>query len=600
MSKRLFILLMTTGLFASCSNSFNDGVDVAFGADVESSADVVVVGSDEVAFSASTTSATSTRTAMDDIDAGTVKWVSGDKISLWGYSGDEAKISNLELEMCYYSTSLLSKAIFTGTMQDNTDSADVEYTYYAVHPVPDKVEDTTVKYEIPTVQNGRYEDSTAIDPMVATASKAGALQVGKFSDLELSFRHLAHMLRIEIPNERNYLVGGTIKKLRIDFPAAVSDGYLSFDYRTGDGLAFGGTSKTIEVELESAVSGEGDYVWVTIPPQTMSGDLTFRCFNESGSASKSITKTISNVSFGSGEITPITLTAPEIDLTNINVKITDNNLGENPNTVKFTAPDNALFYGGKSSVTFDYVNSKTYEYPLSYETYNYGEAFNGKTITVAYDSTNAAVSSSILLSSIEESCDNSLSTAVPYLLDEDFSSLSESGENETSTNDSLSGLPGWVAGNRAKWYAGECIDIRMYSWAITYESRFNSPTFASMGLKQDAKLKVTFNADWNKNVARYVQLIVGRSSGCDLDDTINNSTTLYDTEVSWTSGWSSYSHNSLNDVNVSESSTFTLRKVEIANCATTDRIVWKTDGKANGTFKYEHLYIDNVKVSIAN
>ncbi len=310
-------------------------------------------------------------------------------------------------------------------------------------------------------------------------------------------------------------------------------------------------------------------------------------------------------------------------MTNLNIKISANNLGENPTTVTFTAPSGAYFYDGSSSYTTSYVNSTSHEYTLTYETVKYGTLFKAGEIAVAYDSTNAAVSSAISLASIEESCDNNLSTAVPYLMYEDFSGLAESGDTglatSSTTNSSISGLSGWVAGARSAWYAGYCINIQQYSnIGGPYKARFNSKTFSSMGLKdgKTVTLKVTFNSDWSKNNANYLTMKVGRSSGTSLDDSISSTTELYDAgseytweEREWYSKWPfyqyvTYSENSLKSTSKDEEDTFTERTVTISSCTPSERIAWKTNGENasffSGSFSYEDLYIDNVRVQIAN
>lgn len=93
-----------------------------------------------------------------------------------------------------------------------------------------------------------------------------------------------------------------------------------------------------------------------------------------------------------------------------------------------------------------------------------------------------------------------------------------------------------------------------------------------------------FNGDWKKNKSSSMNLIVGRTTGVNLNDAINSSTSI-----------------SLND-NSSASTTNipTSHTVRIGDFTNAQFIAWKTAGKNGTMFNYDDVYLDNIKVSIAN
>lgn len=173
---------------------------------------------------------------------------------------------------------------------------------------------------------------------------------------------------------------------------------------------------------------------------------------------------------------------------------------------------------------------------------------------------------------------------VPYLFEEDFSGLSGDFELDTSNKnlDGL-GLPGWIAGHRSKGYKGVCVNIRHYSWALSYNSRVTSCPLDEIRPGKSAKVKIVFNADWKKNTATAMTLKVGSTTGSNVGDSMNGvSITMTDNQ------------------SASEYNIPTLHTVYVSDFTGDQRIAWETDGKAKGTFKYEDLFIDNIRVSIAH
>ncbi len=528
------------------------------------------------------TSLGSTRTSLDEQDMATVQWESDDLIYIWS-SGDAGASYNLEAaEFCLkYFSATYSEAIFTSQIEAMEEG---EYLYFGVYPKPTTVEGSSVTYLLPAAQNGTYDGT--LDLMAANPTIGGALSEETDKDLALSFRHLTHAIRINIPEGRN-LFGNPIKELQVEFPSEVV-GTLKFDASILD------ASTTIS-EGEQSVSllfdepfDEGDqYAWIFISPTQLTGELSFKAFDSYGFFSESISVSVDKY-MEAGRITPITLTVPSgRQRTVITLAIEENYLGEPIETIQIDAPSGALFADGSSSITLPY--SADNEYSVGYYTDEYGAAFKAGALAITFESEHAIVSGDdVALSDVIDNEVNARAIDIPYLYSTDFSAISSSGSLETKTSD-LPGMTGWVAGNRSQWWEGTCVAVRNYSYPYVgpYDSRMNSATLSSFGLKEDVTtdIKVIFNSDWNANKSTSMNLIVGKSTDTSLDSEITGSEILM-----------------MSDVDVSQTGEFTLREVTVTECEGDYRIVWKTNGSngsAGFTGAYDPVYIDNVKLQIS-
>ncbi|MFI3315518.1 MAG: fimbrillin family protein, partial [Rikenellaceae bacterium] len=417
---------------ASCSLStveFDDELDV------ESS----FVSGSEVAFDAIQSSDVSTRTEIGD-DMTTTMWSPDDKIYLWAYDGTTAAVSGQEFSLKYYGSNY-DEALFIGSVDEMDE--DVQYRYYAVYPEPVSVSGDNVTYNISSVQSGKYDENSC-DIMVAGAVVSDAFKLGEKSDLELPFRHLLHAIRVVVPEGRNFL-GDSISQLEITFPSNVV-GDVSFAITgldaNGDALTdlpqttFTNATNVLNVEFDQAIAEE-TYIWMFIYPQTINGEIRFKAFDESGRQSQYIYATLSNRSMEAGKVTPIDLTIPEeLERTILKLNLTANNLGEDPTTLTFTAPDETLYRNGKNEVSQSYELNG--EYSLSYYTDLYGPLFENTGIVITYDSPNALVQNTLTLTNLVANETNYYDISVPYLLDEDFSGVSSSFEYYTDPGGSVS------------------------------------------------------------------------------------------------------------------------------------------------------------------
>lgn len=557
----VFLLVVAIALFA-CEDAFEKG-------------DTPLLNGEAVAISC-TQLGDGTRTTIDPDDMATTRWCSGDQLYVWA-TADQGATYALAAEpfTLYYFGVSYSDAVFTASinpLETNT------YTYYGAYPKPLSVNGTEVTYEILAEQTGAYDGVN--DVMVATPLVTDALQSMTPPAGSISFTHLTHAIRIRIPEDKN-LLQDSIGKLVVTFPQAVV-GNITFDVADTDiAPTFSNGSNVVTLNFDTPV-GEGDYVWMFVNPSYISGEISFEAYSVDGYKATTITTQLDK-QLAAGRVTPIALTVPtELIYTEITLSITANNLGEDLEKITFTAPSGTTFRGDQQTIVFE--PNEDDEYTVAYYPSLYASSFVSSGIDISYESASAIKKVNLSLSSITEGEANILTAQVPYLLDENFSSISASSSTETSTS-SLAGLTGWTAGNRCEWWAGYCVALRSYSNMFgPYDSRMNSLPMGDCGLKSEATvtLKINFNSDWVKNKSSSMGLIVGRASSTGIDDTISNSSTL------------TLSTNS----SASYTNVVTPRSVEVSNFTSTQFIAWKTSGANGSYFNYDPVYIDDVKVQI--
>lgn len=518
------------------------------------------------------------RTALDESDF-SVKWLKGDKIALWAENSQgDLQLEAHEFTLWHYNETF-DDAKFTANIEPMPQGT---YSYYAVSPVPASTEGTKARYDIPAVQNGTY--NSACDVMVADPVTGGGLQEGDNSGtVNLKFSHKIHLLRITIPDNA---LGEKVEELEIKFPQPVT-GTLTVDAAdpTAPAELASAGSNTLTLRFEKPADA-GTTVYAVIAPVDIPDNeaISFRAI---GTTCESKEVYMAGKNFMAGRITPITLNVPELGrkFTRVSLSLADTGkatLGEEVRRITLTAPEGATFDNGSVNRVFTVNADNRYEMIFR----NFPEALSGQTIAVSYESENALVGNSFTMPQLADATENTVDPlTVPYLMEEDFSGLTENFSLETTTKDlGNSGLPGWVAANRSQGWAGTCVAVRSYSHiGGPYDSRVNSCRLT--GIKEGSSITVTltFNSDWKKNKSSSMNLIVGRTSGTGLDDAIEDSTSI----------------TMENNSSASETNIPTLRTIDIANFTSAQSIAWKTNGKNGTMFNYDNVYLDNIKVSIA-
>lgn len=530
-------------------------------------------------------SSADTRTDIGE-DGVSIKWETNDKIAVWAVGSlGTTQLDAHPFRMWHYNAAF-SEAKFTA---DITPMPEDTYTYYATYPVPASHSGTVANYTLPSTQDGTFDGN--LDVMVAAPIEAPALQSGDNSD-DISFRfsHKVHVLRITIPSNN---LGHQVTELEMTFPVPVT-GTLSVDAADPNAapVLSGGSNKLSLVFDEPVDVGSTVYAFIAPVNIDPSAQIAIKAF---GATCESNTAYMAGKDFAAGHTTPIKLNVPSLgaDFTLINFALPadggTSTLGEQVTSVTLTAPAGVTFDNGSNIRTF--TPDANGKYTIICRT-DWTNNLSGQAVTVSYESENAIVSNSVTMPTITTAAVNDIAAFdVPYLLFEDFSGANSSvagdeNANSTSAGRELTnaGLPGWYAYSRMQITTGVSVTLRSYSNLLgPYHSGFRS--CALSGLKSDKTVTVTlkFNADWDKNKSSSMGLIVGWTTGTALNSTITGGSTI-----------SLADNSSANANNIP-----TLRTLNITGVTSAAGIAWKTAGKNGTMFNYDNIYIDNIRVSIA-
>lgn len=520
-----------------------------------------------------------TRTALDPDDMASVEWLTDDCIYLWAKEDGATSYSFSEAEFKQkYFFETYSHAVFTA---DVTTMSAGTYSYFGVYPKPTGVSGSEVTFALPGEQSGLYDGE--LDIMVASPVTGGALGGTPDGDLALSFSHMTHALRINIPDGRNLFEQG-VRTLEVTFPSDVV-GNFSFDAASSaptTSTSLSGGSSVVTLNFEEELNEGDQYAWIFIAPCELDGTLSFRAYDNNGYKSEEISTTI-NKTMEAGSVTPITLTVPEATpVTTLEMTIKNNYLGEEIETMTVTAPSGALFANGSSTVELPYSADGVYS--VGYYTDDYDAAFKAGSISITYESENAIVSGdAISLSGITENTTNSFSSDVPYLFVEDFSGVTSTGSYDDFEDlivyPTVPGLDYW-SGRIFYYNKNSYVALKAYCliWAHYY-ALLSLDLSGLTGLKsgKTVSLSINFYADWKQNKFSKMNLLVYN------DDDDDNSVSI------------TMSNND------SASSITTPRSVTLDDCTSESVISWKTNA-SSGTIvsSYDYVYMDNIKISIAN
>ncbi len=550
-----------------------------------------------------------TRMELEE-DGTTVRWNEGDKIALWADNGSTYTLSARPFTLLHFSESY-TMAYFSATIDA---MADGDYTYYATYPVPTSTSGTTADFNLPAIQDGRNNLQYAV--MVAPALRAGALTNSDTERPSFDLKHKCHILKITIPESKN-LLGEPIERLEINFPTEVV-GRLTLDLTDVEapmGLSEG--SKTLTLHFPEPVNA-GDVVYAVIAPVDASaGSITFR-----GYSARRETELIGTPgkNFRAGHTTPIKLTIPTLRyMTRLYFSIGENFLGEQPNSFTVTV-NGGTFPDGSTTKSFATNTANSYE--VSYEG-PFTDNFSGKTLTYTFDSDNAIVSNTQTAPTIDPYSRNTLpAQTVPYLYTEDFSTVtsfthnykdgphtSVGGASSTGYDLSSNGIPGWTGARtggeagKSVLVAGRVDEVKIFGigGATRAYGRLDSPAMSALKSGASVKLSVSFDysfaqADAAKTYSPAAVFGTTTTSGV-----IKGYATQY-VDVAQFSGIEQYADIVKYDMNgsfsnVNYSATYTLN-----GCGPSNRLSWHITvlGGMGINNDYHMLYVDNIKVSIAN
>lgn len=549
-----FLLLLATAL-GSCSVESMEPDDQYVEPQLPEGHNVAILANSSV----------STKTALED-DLRSTAWSADDKVALWAIadSQEEFTLEAATFSLYYYGMESTT-AIFTANIDEMTDDT---YTYYSLYPLPKAVDGDMVTYNIPSIQSGYYDG--VADIMTSGATRGAALTGTASKNCEFSYSHLAHAIRIEIPEERD-LLGGTTR-LEVTFPQDVV-GDVSFSFlEEQPQMTLSEGSRTIYVDMEQEISSEG-YIWLFINPTTITGEIEFVGYTASSAPSAPITTTLDGREMEAGAITPIVLTIPQEAPKCFTIAIAENNLGEDVESITLTAPSGACFVGDESSIVLG--PNDVGEFEFSYMASLYESLFKAEGIAISYESQSAIVEGEALMITDEHNgASNYISCTVPYLFEEDFALVaSNSGDSDGTAL--VDGYDNWTLGSHYQFWQGYSVAIKAYngSWSSSFtNSSLVLSSIPTIKPGASLSLEIEFAAGWSKSACGGMNLTVGDSS-VSLDND------------------SSVSYNNIPDIHSATAS-------QVDNSTS---ISWTTSAQSASFFSsgHESVYIDNIKIKIA-
>lgn len=552
----------------------------------------------------------STRTMMNP-DGLTASWEKGDRIAVWAKnSSGEYTLNNTQFSV-YGADGV--RAFFTATI--DASMPEDRYTYYAVYPAPESFSSTKVTFTIPSVQDGRV--SGGADIMIAAPVLHGPLdevqELSDYTKLGMSMEHILHQFRLYLPENCGLEAGERIEKIVLDFPKPIV-GKITADFSdpyAAPELSDGGSSITLKLSepLEVSSTEKRNYAMASIFPTSFDVSDSFNI--KVYSTTKIGTSGPINLggrTFAAGHSTPVRLRISDIrEYGRLRFTVSSNNLGENANAVRLTAPQGCTW--GDGSTIYEYrpgheiTTGETFEIP--FENLDTFRTFSGKDVTVTFDTEHVDATQTVRVPDLTGLSLVEISAGLPYLLYEDFSTVETFSSNDAFSKGSIafskspySFLDGWTGG-RIGAEGGKCIRIAARREASSgYGARVDSAPIIS--LKKSTDIKVSYDYGVNNkyggiaiitdgNVGQnvyigYVTDTKGYSSGDD-SGTFESDNTFYAKEYT-----GSYTSTPNSDTRIIHSAPtgvlrITWRSAAEYQAGTTNTTCW--------------LYLDNIKVQIA-
>ena len=548
----------------------------------------------------------STRTMMNP-DGLTASWEKGDRIAVWAKNSAGEYTLNNTLFSVYGADG--ARAFFTATI--DASMPEDRYTYYAVYPAPESVSGTKVTFTIPSVQEGRV--SGGADIMIAAPVLHGPLdevqELSDYTKLGMRMEHILHQFRLYLPEGEDKLGGEAIVKMVLTFPKPVA-GKLVADFTDPEAAAeFSGEEKSITLKLSeplvSSTSSERKYAMAAFFPSSFeaSESINIKIYTETKIAN-AYPVNLEGRTFAAGHSTPVRLSFSDIqEYGRLRFTVSSNNLGENANAVRLTAPQGCTW--GDGSTIYEYrpcheiTTGETFEIP--FENLDTFRTFSGKDIIVTFDTEHVDATQTVRVPDLTTLNFAEISAGLPYLLYEDFStveafsSYDSFGFSSAGSCNAVSFLNGWT-GARVGAEAGKSMRVAARRESVAnYDARVDSAPI--IALKKESDIKVSFS--WGSNNDFYK--LVGGDCGQNV-------------YLGYVTSDTAYKSGDKTGIFEDENKFFTKEKTgTYANTPNAEtmvihsapaglvRITWRTsvEYSAGGNSTTCWLYLDNIKVQIA-
>lgn len=557
-----------------------------------------------------TSGGAATRTLVGD-DGCSVSWQTGDISCLW--ARDAGGLWQFEAEPFKVYAYDDGRAWFGATLSSAMPEG--SYTYYACSPAPVSHNGTSLRFKLPSVQDGKA--SSGADIMLASSASGPALasipDPDDHSTLSMSFRHLVHLLRFYMPQGTDAFGGEAVQKIVLTMPKEVA-GTVSASLDSSSEPSLSDGSSVITLELSDQIresSDTRDYAVACIFPTCFeTGDMmTAKLYTETKVGTTAPIDMRSR-DMAAGHATSVALIPESVSsFCKIYVRVDSNNLGEDVQTVTLTAPEGCKWSDTGSNV---YVHHKDAgfgageSFVLEYEQEASFRTLSGKSVTATYDSEHVTISETLTMPDMSTAYTATLSLNVPYLLFEDFSAVTsfnsydEYSGSVAGSKSATTFLNGW-SGARIGGSAGQCVRLACRrETSADYSARMDSAPLRGT-IKSPVNLSVSFDygadnkygglaiiTDGNVGQNCYIGYVTdaGSYASGSTAGTFEDDNTFYVKEYtgSYTSTPNDYS-----------------LVIHSAPAGDLLRITWRTviEHQAGTTSTTAWLYVDNVKVKIA-
>lgn len=568
----------------------------------------------------------SVRTGLDGVGDGTsgseqpIGWKDGDQFALWGIDDETGAVFREKIFQLKQYNEVFSSAVFAGDVEPMPEGS---YNYYAVYPAYENITHI-LEYTLPAVQSGEYDPS--LDAMWATTT-GGSITASTDADglapISLSFRHLFHLMRIEIPEGRNFF-DRPIKKLEIIFPQEVV-GHFSFYVRDPEGLdpstVWKWTDESNKVTVtfpdealfDASVGDQKRYAWVFIKPGQLKGNISFRAYDADGLPSQRILAPVDK-QMQAQHITPVRLSVPT-ELPPVTFRITcpdteayPNFLGEPVTALHVEEwPAGIEALGGNRDVA---VVDGVAEMKFIFREEVINTELPGAEMKVTFESEHAYLNATPCTLRIPEELNYeqnkadghtpyTINHAVPYLFYEDFAGAGgdeynyakQTDMSNCATANTLDGvnLPGWT-GARWQTQAGTSLSATAYiSTTVVHSAgRLDSPALP-LKITHDISVAYDFGGNVSDNRGTNTCAFGLSTATGPINGGYSNTATYPERRIEEFAIGSGGSFTSLPNP----------KSITISDAPIGARLSWccnKTRGGFMGDFAY--IYIDNIKVSV--
>ena len=544
-----------------------------------------------------------------DPSAGRFTWETGDKVAVWADNQSGSPVLEAR-EFTLLARDNYDKGYFTSTL--DTPMEEDTYNYYIAFPLPSSFSGKNAVFNLPSRQDGKASGACIA---ISDAIEAGALRefdeqrpVSETISLDLRLRHLLHYLRFYIPQGENAL-NEPITSLEFSMPQGIAG---TVNVNMADGSATLTDAQTsVTLAPEEAVQ-DGEFISSSIfPPQrTYVNDefLNVRVFSENWYSDIEPIR-LEGRDFQAGHITTVPLRAKTASpIYNVYFSLMSNNLGQEVKTLTLTFDNEITFNGAKlASFTYSEPDGSTFTVGEKFvlKTLDESEfrALSGTGFTISYESEDAIVSERISFPDMTSGSSVNVALNCPYLMFEDFSCIQSSfnsGDKHSASNTGNKSPyyieSGWSVA-RAGGEAGTAIRLAAHREAVAcYHSRCDSPLLSGIKEGHTVNISLTFNYSMNRQEG-------GIGSKPKLGATVN---------VGWTTDTGNLSSGNetgtfpdsfyVNEdtgsyTNINHEHSARLEGITNAMRLSIRELAETKADMTNGTY---WLYLDNIKVSIAN